>query len=638
MRRRRERRTQPVRVVPASVTEGITSIVMSIPVNIIFLISIVLWTVSTSSSSSTTTIFQGVMSFSQEIIGGTIIRRNRNEINIKCLRVTVPPVPVRVDRNIGLSMVLGETPIDDGYYQDNYDDDDDDDEDDDDDDDDDDDYDGSLSTNQNRNHYQHTSSSSDVVTEFETSLAIIPPIEDWDKLQRARHYARDPVFHEWPPAIRLFHPFDKSPNAAFDVAQVIEDLEIESFNITLDSWVIVPNIEATKKEWENQKMLPDVEESGTLDSYYEQLNQESDKEVQELILSEERKAKDKAMKKYDGMSSAQQKKQDANSFSGPPSRVKKSPAEKRDEQRKMIEDDFGGPCILCLEPNEESKEMLSELRESLREGLDLDSYSSPSSLYSWEFVEDGDMGYRPLIPISKYNSLQSAMDVARRLKGLWGDPLVIEVKCLEIISCKRQDETMSIDDPSGDEEWGDIPLPTNHNGPQDSSQFEWKKDAWGRNAKIMLVGEEVDQDEEANEKMIEQLLESGETGGGDISVDYTILDDEEEENDSNIIKWLDEEDDDFDEGTHVIIGRTHFFTGDQRNYQGMPATSVVDAKDRSLGEAGAVSGLARRRGVPCRKQNVWDDGEYGRRNKDFMPWGLRERKEKQKYTWIEETE
>ncbi|OEU19878.1 hypothetical protein FRACYDRAFT_260142 [Fragilariopsis cylindrus CCMP1102] len=559
-RERRERRTQHVRVVPASVvTERITSIVMSIPVNIIILISIVLWTVSTPSSTSTststspttkTTIFQGVMSFSREIVGGTI---------------KVSPC--------------------------------------------------TITTN----------------SKFETSLAIIPPIEDWDKLQRARHYARDPVFHEWPPAIRLFHPFDKSPNAAFDVAQVIEDLEIKSFNITLDSWVIVPNIEATKKEWENQKLLPDVEESGTLDSYYEQLNQESDKEVQELILSEERKAKYKAMKKYDGMSSAQQKRQDAHVSSGPPSRVKKSPAEKREEQRKMIEDDFGGPCILCLEPNEESKEMLSELRESLREGLDLDSYSSPSSLYSWEFVQDGDMGYRPLIPISKYNSLQTAIDVARRLKGLWGDPLVIEVKCLEILSCKIQDETISIDDP-----FGDIPLPTNQNGPQDSSEFEWKKDAWGRNSKIMLVGEEVDQDEEANEKMIEQLLESGETGGGDISVDYTILDDEEEENDSNIIKWLDEEDDDFDEGTHVIIGRTHFFTGDQRNYQGMPATSVVDAKDRSLGEAGAVSGLARRRGVPCRKQNVWDDGEYGRRNKDFMPWGLRERKEKQKYTWIEE--
>lgn len=67
---------------------------------------------------------------------------------------------------------------------------------------------------------------------------------------------------------------------------------------------------------------------------------------------------------------------------------------------------------------------------------------------------------------------------------------------------------------------------------------------------------------------------------------------------------------------------TLFFTGDQRNYKGMPATSVVDAKDRSLGEAGSVSGLARRRGTTSRKQNVWEDGEYGRRNKDFLPWGL----------------
>jgi len=587
-----------------------------------------------------TTIFQGVVSFSHDIytsaainsyighgiVGGIRIRcqneRNRNIITHRncfgkkrapysCLRVTVPAVCI--NRNPVVSMILGRHPTD-GLYQDdndnhedNYD---------------------SLSTNQNGNHHHHHISPS-VVTEFETSLAIIPRLEDWDRLQRARHYARDPVFHEWPPAIRLFHPFDKSPNAAFDVAQVIEDLDIESFNVTLDSWVIVPNMEATKKEWEKQQMLPDVVENGRLDSYYENLEKESDKKIQEQILSEERKAKMKATKKYNGMSSTQQQRQQNNSISSK-SRRKKSPAEKRDEQKKMIEDGFGGPCVICLEPNEESKEILMELRESLREGLDLDSYSSPSSLYSWEFVKNFDMGYRPLIPISKFDSFQSAMDAARRLKGLWGDPLIINVTCLEVLSCKSLDDTFNIGD-AADEEI----LPKKQNKPQDSSPFELKREAWGRNAKIMFVGEEVNQDDEANEKMIGRLLEEGETGGGDISMDYTILD-EEEESVSDLVKWLDEEDDDFDEGTHVIIGRTHFFTGDQRNYKGMPATSVVDAKDRSLGEAGAVSALARRRGVPCRKQNVWDDGEYGRRNKDFMPWGLRERKDKQKFTWIED--
>ena len=474
-------------------------------------------------------------------------------------------------------------------------------------------------------------------SKFETALAIVPPLEDWDRLQRARHYARDPVFREWPPAIRLFHPFDRSPNIAFDIAQLVEDLELEAFEITLDTWVIIPNMEATQIEWKNQEVLPDVVEGGTLDSYYEKLNQESDKEVRELIKAEERIAKMKALKKNVNGMTGQQKEDEGNAtVSGTASRGKKSPAEIRDEQRKSMEDDFGGPCILCLEPDEESKEKLIELRELLREGLGLQSYSSPSSLYTWEIVEHIDMGYRPLIPISKFDSFQIAMGFARRLKGLWGDPLTIDVKSLEIISCQTPDDIgSSVDDNSGDE-WDAIQYSNQNRFAQQTSQGDLKEESWGCNAKIMLVGEEIKQDVSENEEMVDRLLEQGEIGGGDISMDFTILDDEEESV-TDIEKWLDE-DDDFDEGTQVIIGRTHFFTGDQRNYKGMPATSVVDAKDRSLGEVGSVSGLARRRGSTSRTQNVWEEGEYGRRNKDFLPWGLRERKGKEKFMWNEDEE
>jgi len=476
-------------------------------------------------------------------------------------------------------------------------------------------------------------------SDFQTALAIVPPVEDWDRLQRARHYARDPVFREWPPAIRLFHPFDKSPDIAFDIAQLIEDLEIEAFDVTLDSWVIVPNVEATKKEWEDHKFLPDVVDGGTLDSYYGRLSQESEKQVQDLINSEERKGKIKAVKKNANAMIARQKNQEENddeSSSAFPSssnssttRRRKSPAQLRDEQRKSIEEDFGGPCVLCLEPDEESKEKLMELREMLLEGLGIESYSSPSSLYAWEFVEDMDMGYRPLIPISKFDTFHSGVEKARRLKGLWGAPLTINVKCLDVLSCKTP-EDLDMDD-NDREEWD---MPINNRFAQQASQVEIKKEAWACNAKIMLAGEEIQQDDTANEKMITDLLELGEIGGGDISMDFTILEDEDEST-TNLEKWLDE-DDEFDEGTQVVIGRTHFFTGDQRNYKGMPATSVVDAKDRSLGEAGAVSGLARRRGSTSRKQNVWEDGEYGRRSKDFLPWSLRERKEKEKHRWNNE--
>jgi hypothetical protein len=448
--------------------------------------------------------------------------------------------------------------------------------------------------------------------EFTAALAIVPPIKDWDRLQRARHYARDPAFHEWPPAIRLFHPFSSS--SAFDVAQVVEDLEIEPFEVTLDTWVIVPHIEALKKEFERQQAIPDIIH-GEEDSEFEIHERESEKKIQELIASEEKAATEKARFKKMGKT-----KPDDNENA---IFEKKSLAQLRDEQKRTIEEDFGGPCILCLEPDEESKQKIIDLRESLREGLNYDSYSSPSSLYSWSLVKEVDMGYRPLIPISKFDSFQSAIDVARRLKGLWGEPLTIAVRELHILSCKPDEDNLS-------DKWE---IANEHSA---QSLLEWKSEAWGCNAKVMLVGEEEEQDEAVNAEMVQKLLEIGEPGGMDISSDYTILDDEDEST-SDIERFLDD-DEDFDEGSQVIIGRTHFYTGDQRTYKGMPATSVMDAKDRFLGEAGAVSGSARRRGATSRQGSGWDEGEFGRRQKDFSPWGLRERGAKDKFSNLPDVE
>ena len=39
-------------------------------------------------------------------------------------------------------------------------------------------------------------------------------------------------------------------------------------------------------------------------------------------------------------------------------------------------------------------------------------------------------------------------------------------------------------------------------------------------------------------------------------------------------QWLNGDDDEYDEGTVVVIGRTQFFTGEMRQYVGMPATSA----------------------------------------------------------------
>eukprot|EP00980_Cylindrotheca_fusiformis_P021522 scaffold8369_cov121-Cylindrotheca_fusiformis.AAC.3 len=405
---------------------------------------------------------------------------------------------------------------------------------------------------------------------FLRALCIVPQTRDWDRLQRARHYARDPVFHEWPPAIRLFHPFQ---GTAFDVAQVIEELALEPFEITFDTWVIVPNMEALQAEWDNAKAAPEIFEASEQSIPYD----EEDRKVRELIEKEERKGREKyeARKMSGALTREIDEYQEASR--------KKSPAEVLEEQNRQYEES-GGPSILCLEPDEESKQKLIDLRQAIAEILDHDTYSSPSSLYSWSIVKDFDMGYRPLIPVSSFDTLQAALDVARRLRGLWGDPLTFSVKELHLVSCQ---------DDGGGEALLDSFIP--------QSTSQWSKEPWMCNAKIMLLGEEIQQDEALNEKMMQRLMEEGQPGGMDISNDFTILDNEEESI-SDIEAWLDL-DDDWDEGTQVIIGRTHFYTGEQRTYQGMPASSSMDAKDRTSGEAGgAISGMARRKRTASRQR------------------------------------
>lgn len=403
---------------------------------------------------------------------------------------------------------------------------------------------------------------------FLRALCIAPPTKDWDRLQRARHYARDPAFHEWPPVVRLFHPFH---GTAFDVAQAIEELDIEPFDICFDTWVIVPNMEALQTEWENVNAGPDVIDAADPINPYE----EEDRIVKELIASEEQKGREKYEARRKGNGAVREIEQY-------PAEEKKSPAGMLEEQKRQYEES-GGPCVLCLEPDEESKAKLIDLRQAIADMMDHDTYSSPSSLYSWNVVNDMDMGFRPLIPISSYDNLQGALDVARRLKGLWGDSLNISVNEFHLISCQ---------DDSGEEELGSFV-------PQ--SITNWSKEPWMCNAKVMLVGEEMEQDESVSDEMMRQLMEDGQPGGMDISNDFTILDNEEESI-SDIEDWLNL-DEDWDEGTQVVIGRTHFFTGEQRTYPGMPASSSMDAKDRSTGEGGGtISGLARRRRTASRQR------------------------------------
>lgn len=400
---------------------------------------------------------------------------------------------------------------------------------------------------------------------MDTALCIIPPDEAWDDIQRARHIACDPSFYNWPPAIRLFHPFiPKSTimDRALDVANLVELYEIEPFNVTLDHLLILPYLEVIEEMEENSKLLPDqlmeyddddgndgngdkksrnksqVEKqrkggkrkskSTTTIIGRKKLTQE-EKDVEELIQSEERKGKAKLKKRLareeerkrlkameqpnssvngninDSSKSPKEEEilshgnnSDSNESSSGgkvPSHNQKSPRQTLEEQQKSKQK-FNGPCILCLEPDEESQIHLQTLREILQKKL-FNYYDpfSPSSTFSKDgihkkspngYKEDDrsllprsilrkhgilekeekkndnrrkkkkqeGSSYRPLISLGQFSTVTKAVDVARRLQQSW-EPLTFEVCDLQMISSissssKRSGEGTNLDDDDDD--------------------------------------------------------------------------------------------------------------------------------------------------------------------------------------------
>ena len=491
-----------------------------------------------------------------------------------------------------------------------------------------------------------------LTSSYQTALCVVPPDDAWDTIQRARHFADDKTYHQWPPAIRLFHPFcprSKLTNLALDLAKIIEKHNIEPFEITLNQWTVMPlpdTLQSMLEEQENREESQDDHGADYKDDPQYQ-------ETQALIASEERKgrvrkkirdlrtqARLRVQEHEHGTNSANNNTQvvvEASSITNVVTDMEEEPeimeAESETIQPRATFDEFNGPSMIAVEPDEESSRKLRQLRELIRREL-LEAFdpSSPSAslwdssvpFYDTEHDEEAFEEYvadltsfRPLVPIGASPTIDAALATARKLKGFW-DPLTFQITDLHFISqatASRQRIGESTEayyslnfDPAASVEG----LPV---APFQDTKIQQIRDsgsAFGRDAVVMLMGEEIEMDDESNELLANLVWKEGTPGGFDLQdgnegndpglQQEALLEEDEEgeeedgynslyENYSrkldakegkydDLLDWLDgdedEDDDDVDIGTDVVIGRTHMFSGEKRIYSGMPASSTAE--------------------------------------------------------------
>jgi hypothetical protein len=570
---------------------------------------------------------------------------------------------------------------------------------------------------------------------YGVALAVVPPDDAWDRLQRARYFARDVSYCVWPPCIRLFHPFvvsddpnnaheegrkTRTDDVAFKIADIIEKYEIEPFEISLTEWSIIPHQEElssneikqqqlfiqskrpkkqslTKEELETQELIEREAEIGreklrqrkVQRRRKEMLMQQSWNSQPEDMIFENNKTentvKDKESEELDIESESTQRVTSGN---------ESNQTEHSSLTTGTDAEVFDGPCVLVLEPDEASLGKLQALRYLLAKELSGAEWYAKlySPTGSFNIPNDNNnritrgkgrpkrilMGdFRPVVPIASFPTVSSAIPVARKLRQLW-NPLTFNVTDLHILSCQgnvnnriqqQQQQQQNLEDHSDELLQGYFQKSTQNNWQPTASNTgtrtaEEERHFWsgggrddlrqyGCDALISFLGEEIPMDEQLNRDVANFLLEKGEKGGFDASQQQQKkiskesstnsqqhepglwdegAEDGGDEDTSALEQWLFEEDDNHDDGTVVVIGRAQFFTGEMRQYVGMPASSALDGRDRISPDV-LVSGAARRRGAIHRSRRTsggiesagssYLDGDFGRKSADVEPWGKR---------------
>jgi hypothetical protein len=571
------------------------------------------------------------------------------------------------------------------------------------------------------------SSSKNLHVSHGAALAVVPPDDAWDRLQRARYFAKDVSYCVWPPCIRLFHPFvvsddpnnvseerrNQNDDVAFKIADIIEKYEIEPFEISLTEWSIIPHHEElssneikmqrqftqskkpkkpplTKEERETQALIEREAEIGR-----EKLRQRQiQKRRKEMLMQQSWNSPQENVRNKDSVAENE----------SPESKIEEECNQQVTNEIQSLEteisstrndaDVFDGPCVLVLEPDEASLGKLQALRYLLAKELSgaewyaklyspTGSFNIPNEnnkRYS-DRISRGKgrpkrilMGdFRPVVPIASFPTVSSAIPVARKLRQLW-NPLTFNVTDLHILSCRgnvnnriHQQQKQELEEQPEEllheyyqtrnqNHWQSTTSTTGTRTAEEERHF-WSgggsddQRQYGCDALISFIGEEIPMDEQLNRDVANFLLEKGEKGGFDASKEQKLDDeqvtnsqqhqpgqgdDEVEGEDGNddedtraLEQWLFEEDDNHDDGTVVVIGRTQFFTGEMRQYVGMPASSALDGRDRISPDV-LVSGAARRRGAVHRSSggvesagSSYLDGDFGRKSADVEPWGKR---------------
>ena len=213
---------------------------------------------------------------------------------------------------------------------------------------------------------------------------------------------------------------------------------------------------------------------------------------------------------------------------------------------------YNGPCVICVEPDLQSREKLQALQYLLQRALPPWARRA-ASLYSptGSTAESpphrvprshSSRDFRPVVPIGAFPNVAAAIPVARRLRQQW-TPLTFEVTDLHLLSTGG----------------------SRRNGP------------WGCDA-LVALGELDDNDDDddthATTDMVQMVCALGEPGGF-FQNTTNVIPATHAAAAADLERWLDgggaEEEEDDDNGTVVVLGRTQLFTGAMRQYVGMPA-------------------------------------------------------------------